>query len=191
MSDRAYNAILDARPETVWPCVIEKTDFKQVLKFFRLIDDNELNDSEKFYFMLRIFFHKPPKEDLETILDAVLDFIACGKRNDEKGGGKGGAVTFDWNADAGRIFAAFWQAYKIDLRKIKLHWWAFNELFQNLPEETRLLKVIDLRGRKPPKGASAEDRKELREAQAAVAIDGARDNTAALDDFFSAMTRGR
>lgn len=191
MSDRAYNAILDARPETVWPCVIEKTDFKQVLKFFRLIDDAELDDAEKYYYMCRIFFHKPPKGEPEAVLDAVLDFIACGKRGEEKGGGKGGAVTFDWNADAGRIFAAFWQAYKIDLRKVKLHWFAFNELFQSLPETTRLMQVIELRGRKPQKGASPEERKALREAQAAVAIESAQDNTAALDDFFSAMTRGR
>ena len=191
MSDRAYNAILDARPEAVWPCVIEKTDVKQVLKFFRLIDDNELDDAEKYYYMCRMFFHKPPKDEPEAVLDAVLDFIACGKRGEEKGGGKGGAVTFDWNADAGRIFAAFWQAYKIDLRKVKLHWFTFNELFQSLPETTRLMQVIELRGRKPQKGASSEERKALREAQAAVAIESAQDNTAALDDFFSAMTRGR
>ena len=191
MSDRAYNAILDARPETVWPCVIEKTDFKQVLKFFRLIDDKELDDAEKFYFMLRIFFHKPPKAAPDEVLEAVLDFISCGKRGETATGGKGGALTFDWNADAGRIFAAFWQAYKIDLRKVKMHWFAFNELFQNLPETTRLMQVIELRGRKPQKGASSEERKALREAQAAVAIESAQDNTAALDDFFSAMTRGR
>ena len=69
MSDRAYNAILDARPETVWPCVIEKTDFKQVLKFFRLIDDAELDDAEKYYYMLRIFFHKPPKDEPEAVTE--------------------------------------------------------------------------------------------------------------------------
>ena len=191
MADRRYNAILDARPEKVWPCVVEKTDFRQVLKFFRLLDDPELDEREKYGVMLHLFFDKAPALTPDKVLDAVLDFIALGRREDESGGGKSGAITFDWNADAGRIFAAFWQAYKIDLRRIKLHWWAFNELFQNLPEETRLLKVIELRGRKPEKHDSKEARAALREAQAAVAIGGARDNTAALDDFFSAMVRGR
>lgn len=192
MSDRAYNAILDARPEKIWPCIIDKTDFRQVLKFFRLLDDPDLSETEKYYYMLKIFFTAPPKDAPEKVLDAILDFIACGKRDKESGEGSGsGAQTFCWNADAGRIFASFWQVYKIDLRKVKMHWWAFNELFQNLPEDSAVMKVIELRGRKPGKHDDKESRAALRKAQAAVAIDTARDNTAALDDFFSAMVRGR
>ena len=191
MTERGFNAILDTRPEKIWPGIVEKTDFKQVLKFFRLVDDPEMDDAEKFYYMVKLFFVKPPELDPEKLIEAVLDFIACGKREETATGGKGGAVTFDWNADAGRIFAAFWQAYRIDLRKVKMHWWTFNELFQNLPDDCRLMQVMELRGRKPGKHDDAATRKALRDAQAAVAIESARDNTAALDDFFSAYARGR
>lgn len=187
MPNRSFNAILDYPVGEIWPGVIERTDFRQVLKFFRLLDDDELDEQEKFYYMLRIFFNDPPKLTPQQVIDAVLDFISGGKKSD---GGES-KKTFDWNIDHGRLFAAFWQAYRIDLRTVQMHWWAFNELFQNLPDETRLMQVIELRGRKPAKSDGKESREALRKAQAAVALESAEeDQNARLDDFFAALTRG-
>ena len=187
MANRSYNVILDDPVGEIWPGVIERTDFRQVLKFFRLLDDPELDEQEKFYYMLRIFFDTPPKLTPQQVIDAVLGFISGGKKAE---GGEN-KKTFDWNVDHGRIFAAFWQAYKIDLRTARLHWWVFNELFQGLPDETRLMQVIELRGRKPAKHDDKASREALRKAQSAVALEGGEDDqNAQLDDFFAALMRG-
>ena len=197
MSDRRYNAIIDERPAKAWPSIVDKTDFKQVLRFFRLLDDPELSDSQKFHVMLKLFFNEPPDLPPAEIIEGVLDFIACRTRKKKEEGDDAdstastSAPVFCWNADHGRIFAAFWQAYGIDLRTTDMHWWAFNELFQNLPDDTRLMQVIDLRGKKPGKGDSKEQKAALLKAQRAVAIeqDSAADGDM-LDDFFNAIVRG-
>lgn len=192
MTERRFNAILDNPPEKIWRGVVDKTDFKQVLKFFRLIDDPELSEPEKFQKMVKIFFTKLPDLPPQEIADAVLEFIAGGKKEDGESGGTGSAKkVFDWNQDAGRILAAFWQAYQIDLRSVTIHWWVFNELFQNLPDEVRLMKVIELRGRKSQKGDSPEAKKALREAQRTVELESDDGGESALDDFFNVMARGR
>jgi hypothetical protein len=193
MVDRKFNAILDTRPEITWPCVIEKTDFKQVLKFFRLLEDPEIDNTEKYYYMIRIFFKKVPQDPPDVVTRNVIAFImGKTKESEDDADGEGGKnkKVFCWNQDHGRLFSAFWQAYKIDLRNVKLHWWAFNELFQNLPDTTRLMQTIELRGRKPRKGDSAESKKDLAKAQRAVALEQDSGNESELDDFFNAMVRG-
>lgn len=181
---KRFNAILDAHPEKIFPGVVEKTDFKQVLKFFRLLDDDELDEQEKFLWMCKIFFNAVPS-DAQAAVNAVAAFIAGSDGVDGESGGSSKKV-FCYNQDAGRLFAAFMQAYRIDLRTEKMHWWAFLELFNALPDNTRLMQVIELRGRKSDKTDSKEAKAALRKAQRAVALDKTGDNTAALDNFFDA-----
>ena len=184
MAGKRYNAILDDDPGKIFPGLVERTDFKQVLKFFRLLDDDTLSDEEKLVWMLQIFFTSP-QTDAQKCVDAVAEFIAGQKIDKGEEGAEPAKKLFCYNQDAGRLFAAFWQAYGIDLRAVSMHWWAFLELFQALPEETRLMQVIELRGRKPGKKDTKEQKAELRKAQKAVALDTI-DSTKALDDFFDA-----
>lgn len=60
--------------------------------------------------------------------------------------------TLDFVQDAPLIYAAFWQAYRIDLTKQKGHldWRYFIALLQGLPEDTRLRAVMDIRERDIP-----------------------------------------
>lgn len=58
---------------------------------------------------------------------------------------------FDFEQDAKYIYAAFMQAYNIDLFDIKkLHWWKFISLFNGLPQNTKIMQIIDIRTKPIP-----------------------------------------
>ena len=56
-----------------------------------------------------------------------------------------GMPLVDWDLDADLIYAAFMQAYGIDLIKASLHWHKFLALFSALPEETLMVKIMSYR----------------------------------------------
>jgi len=180
-----FNVILDD-PALDWAGVIKKTDFKQVLKFFRLLDDEELTDEERTRCVLNIFWdelHEVPND--EKLFEKIADFISCGR---ELTGDTSDRKVFCYNADHGRIYAAFMQTYKIDLRTTDMHWFIFNELLNALPDDTKLSQVIDLRGKKPRKDDSEEYKSELRKMQRAYKIESKDD--AEMDSFFARFTNG-
>lgn len=55
--------------------------------------------------------------------------------------------SFDFKIDSMLIYAAFQQAYGIDLlqQQGRLHWWKFYSLFQALPKATKLREVMHIR----------------------------------------------
>lgn len=85
-------------------------------------------------------------------LDDFIRFYSCGedeqtlqKRRVELVGS--GPRGLDFAVDGPLVYAAFWQAYGIDLRQpdLQLHWWEFMALLRALPEECRLCTIIDYR----------------------------------------------
>ncbi len=57
----------------------------------------------------------------------------------------GGVPLVDWDLDADLIYAAFMQAYGIDLIEADMHWHKFLALFSALPEETLMVKIMSYR----------------------------------------------
>lgn len=51
----------------------------------------------------------------------------------------------DWDMDADYVYAAFMQAYGIDLVDADLHWHKFLALFHGLPADTYILKIMEYR----------------------------------------------
>ena len=174
-----FNIILDTPPDSFGGCPI-LTDFRQGLKFYRIVAGKDLDEREKALLIFKAFFGDNIPKSLDGIDDFLKNYISGGDVRNHASTGK---KTFDFNVDAGRLFAAFWQTYRIDLRTADLHWWAFLELFRALPEDTHLMKVIEIRGKKMPK--DAESAKALRAAQRAYAII---DETAKAD--FKSFLRG-
>lgn len=60
--------------------------------------------------------------------------------------------SIDIGEDAGLIYAAFWQAYGIDLyaEHGRLHWFQFIALLQGLPSDTRMAEIAGIRQQKVP-----------------------------------------
>jgi hypothetical protein len=156
------NLILDALPDT-FQGVAFNSDFRAVLEFFRLLESKE-DETIKAQKVALLFFPEGVPED-KDVWPFIESFINCG----EDGGG--GEKVFDFDVDGSRLYVSFLQAYGIDLRKEKLHWWIFIELFKGLPEDTIVKRVIDLRAKKPGKNDSDEYRRALLKAQDAYRLE--------------------
>ena len=160
-----FNTILDSPPDS-FGGVSVNADYKSVLKFFRVMGDENLNDEDKALLVMRIFFCTLPKFDLDRVWEFIEWFILRGEDSEP-----GGQHVFDWCIDAGRIYAAFYQTYNIDLRYSNLHWWVFKDLFDALPSDTKLNEVIKIRSLKPGKNDSREYKAQLQKLKQAYAID--------------------
>jgi hypothetical protein len=178
----AFNILLDELPDSLDGCLVN-TDFRQGLRFFAAMADKELDDAERSAIVVRLFFSEALPSDHEAIWPFIEFFVAGGVVDKTPATG---ARVFDFNVDAGRLYAAFLQAYRIDLREVKMHWWLFLELFRDLPDDTMLLKVIDTRGKKAPKYADEEYKAALRKAKRTFAIESGSSDAAALGDTLRA-----
>lgn len=102
------------------------------------------------------------------LLLAVNDALFVGKKT------KGGKV-FDFIQDGGLIYAAFRQAYNIDLveEQGKLHWWKFQALLGGLPSNTKFSEVVRIRTMQipPPNKHNAEQRRELMRLKSEFALE--------------------
>lgn len=168
------------------------TDFRQGLKYYRIVEDKGLSDDEKTGLIIRCFFGDSPVRGVE--LRSIIGFIAwylsggTEQEPEEEGGPSGKKKpVFSFNVDAGRLYAAFWECYGINLRKVDLHWWEFLELFWNISSKTRLMEVVDIRGREIPNKASPKEKARLRKAKRLYALDkteSKESNEKTLKNFF-------
>ena len=126
------------------------TDFRDWLRFEALIDDAELTEQQKVLVMLQFFTETIPR-DISAAVEALADFFRCGDSADNepeqgKQADKTKGRVCDFSEDAPLIYAAFRQAYNIDLLSLEyLHWWAFRALLDALPENTRFSWVVGIR----------------------------------------------
>lgn len=80
--------------------------------------------------------------------------------------------SFSWSKDAGMIEAAFLQNYQIDLmnERGKMHWTKFKALFDGLSDNTRLIKIIQLR-QTTPNDVTKEEWPKIAQAQVTFSLD--------------------
>lgn len=95
-------------------------------------------------------FHAPGAygEQLAVLWADLLWFYRCGRAPQAGAAHKGAARqarAYDFEQDAPLILAAFRQAYSIDLTREPLHWWQFRALFEGLPADCRICKVMEYR----------------------------------------------
>ena len=118
--------------------------FDNVLNMYQSIDgctDSEIVDIMLYY----LVDGKAPRDP--RLLSAATE-VLFGKQS----GGKG-KKSFDFIQDSPLIYAAFRQAYNIDLFQElgKLHWWAFSALLHALPDNTRFQQIVRIRTMDVPK----------------------------------------
>lgn len=140
-------------------------DFRNVLRMIDYLERDDLMKEARDYNALRCLTRRP--RNVKKVLDAVRSLLF--QKTPESDAQK---VT-DFIQDAGLIRAAFWQAYGIDLYRDRLHWFAFTELLNALPEETRYSYVVSIRARPMPAATkwNAEERQWLIKAKASVALE--------------------
>ena len=114
-----------------------------------MMQDDGLDARTKVWKGLNLYFPVIP-DDLSAAVDAALWFYRCGreetmlqKRMAER---KGKKQVYSFEHDAGRIYAAFLLAYKIDLQDVEyMHWWRFRYLFESLPKDCEFVRAMEYR----------------------------------------------
>ena len=161
-----FNILCDRLPSEFYGHPV-KTDFKTVLRFYKMAGSKGLTDPEKSQITVNMFLGENPPEDLSGF-DSWLNGFLLGPQPKKSEGGK---KVFDFVQDSGRIMSAFYQVYRMDLRSTDLHWWVFLELLGNLPEDTAFRKVIEIRTKKSDNRSTPQSRASLAKAKADFALE--------------------
>lgn len=122
-------------------------DYRIMMRFSMLGEAEEKPESDFLQILQDFYRGNPP--DPEKAVEYLCWFASCGKRDkankrvspDLKRQDRG----FSFYADQGLIYAAFQEAYHIDLTTAQLHWWVFNALLDALPDQVLLMRVIHWR----------------------------------------------
>lgn len=143
--------------------------FDNVLNMYKQTEDGELTPEERLDVMLYYLIDGDCPRDPGLLQAALTAIIPPQKRkgSDER--------AFDYIQDAPYIYAAFRQAYGIDLiaEQGKMHWWKFYALLCGLPQNTRFAEIVQLRQRPLPKPTkhNARERAELLRLKALYRLD--------------------
>ena len=161
--------VFDPRPDSVevngttYPLTLS---YDRVLLAFDVQEDTMFTDEQKTALICELLSERVPKsvEEQIALVKAIFDLFPKSDSNGEK--------TIDFSQDAALIRSAFYRAYNIDLTTQKIHWFLFAELLADLPRDTALMRVVDIRSRPLPKPTkyNREEIAELQKAKARVAI---------------------
>lgn len=144
------------------------TDFRVALKCFEIIEDKTISDEERARAVIYLLFGFIPKDSLlEEFLNKASLYLQCGKTLKEQMQEK---PDMDFEQDRGLINASFMLDYKIDLSKVKLHFWQFIELLQGLSDNCCLNRVRDIRNYDLSEEKDAKLRKKIIKAKKQVEL---------------------
>lgn len=133
-----------------------------VLKALAIQSDPEIRAEDRVPWMLLCIAPRaaklPAPEQEEVLCRIFKEFIFCSHRH----GRSESTRSFDFTLDADLLYASFWQAYGINLRRQaeRLSWWEFMALFQSLPNGTKMREVMEIRLRDMP-APTARNQKEI------------------------------
>lgn len=168
--------------------------FDKVLKIFELWEDDEVPNHIKPHLSLKMLsskafeehFKDMPIEEAYEIFEEIFDehinlqssslqdveYDLAGNVMITSPTGSPEQKLFNIRFDGEYIFASFMQAYSINLFKVhgELHWKEFNALLSGLPEGTKFVEVVRIRGYKPQKGDTDEYKRKMRKLQKDYAL---------------------
>ena len=146
-------------------------DFRNMLRVEAISADSELNQTQKFALMLNQLYPELP-EDYTWAFEKLIWFLNRGNMpsEDDAPQAKKAKKGYDFTQDASLIFSAFFAVYGIDLASVSfLHWWSFLAMFEGLPEDTLMKKVMCWRTCDTSK-LSKEEKKHILEMRKHFAI---------------------
>ena len=151
-----------------------------------LVEDDSVPWRIKCGLLLQWYLDQIP-DDIEAAIYALGDFLMCKRmyqddlEDKEEEQQRSGKPVFSFSEDAGCIYAAFREAYGIDLQQIDyMHWWEFRSLFDWLPDGTEIKQRIMYRSIDPGTIRDKDERKRIKKIQRAVAL---KKKQRKLDDY--------
>ena len=131
--------------------------YNNVLDMYAALE-GDFTDSEQIDIMMSFLFKGTPPRSIELLNEAIRVLFQSERAQK-------GQRCFDYIQDSEFIYAAFKQAYNIDLTKEcgKMHWLCFVALLKGLPGNTKLSEIIQIRVKPLPKPTkyNAEERANL------------------------------
>ena len=168
-----FNPLIDIPPDEFQGHPID-VSFRAALECFRIFSDEFMSKGEQAYTCAMVLFDSELTV-LNLLHEGMFEFIAWYLRRGEDVEEEEDIQEkyFDILKDSERIFAAFRQAYRIDLRTEDLHYWDFISLLNNIPEDTRFSQIIRIRSMDIPKRttSNAKEVDNLRELQDKYRLD--------------------
>lgn len=124
-----------------------RSDFRNILIIFQVMNDEELTAVERIVTITNIFFKDEiPAEEIEDAYKQLLLFINCGVPEPEHKVKK--PSLYDWKKDEQIIFSAINKVAGKEVRfEPYMHWWTFMGLFNEIGEGM-FNTVISIRSKK-------------------------------------------
>ena len=184
------NSLYEAFPTSIDVLGIEYpivTDFREWIKFMEMAEDEEIPLEIKLQCMLQYFIGEVPR-DMQAAVHALREFLLANELFDsirqrlipQEGADspqEDDTATsnhnraYDYSIDQGFVIQAFLETYHIDLLEIEyMHWWKFRLLFEHLPEESAIKKLIYYRTVNLNSISDANERKRIKKIRKQVAI---------------------
>jgi hypothetical protein len=171
--------------------------FDNILRVFELFSDPIFSAYEKIEVALEMLIYENDvfeEADIEEknalLLFIFREFLDIDLEKPNESSEK---KIFDFNQDAGLIYASFLHAYNIDLfeQQGKLHWKKFMQLLQHLDDKSKFKEVVNIRQMPLPKADkyNAEYRKQIMKMKQIYALDQEKNENAvkAIDDKWNAL----
>lgn len=127
-----------------------RSDFRAVLDIFAALMDCELDNQEKAFVALKIFypdFDQMPSEHFEEALKRCFWFINCGDENTQN---RKVPKLMDWEQDFQYIVAPINRILGKDIRGMKyLHWWSFISAYYEIGDclFAQIIRIRDQKAR--------------------------------------------
>lgn len=145
-----------------------RTDFRDILQYDQILKEDP-GDGSHLEEALRFMYGTLP-DNAAGAVERLNWFIRCGEgekkhKPSPKLLGINSEKPMDYALDARLIWSAFRRVYQIDLRKVEyLHWWDFQAMLEELPEDIRLNRVIRYRTIDTRNKSMTKEGRELYEA---------------------------
>lgn len=153
--EKMINALYESFPESViadgteYPII---TDFREWFRFADMIEDKQLDDSEKIL-LITNWLLEPPLRITNELVNAVFGFYRAKAlepeppENEDETDDKPppSPPVINWKIDAQYIIGDFLHCYGIDLLREDMHWWKFRILLNSLPDNSQMMKRMAYR----------------------------------------------
>lgn len=135
--------------------------YDHVINVFSVFKNKVISDKDKLSIACALLVKNRVKpQHMESLIKEIFEQYINSKK-----GSSNQKPLFDFVKDKDFIFSSFLQAYNINLNdeKGKLSWSDFIALFEGLPDSTKIVEVMSIRGRPlpPPDKYNAEERANL------------------------------
>lgn len=162
--------------------------FDNILRLYDMLNDKELDDITQVVtgleMLLGVCFICDYETQYEIFERIFKEYIAVGKEDSQPLDIDGNPMpvdpsnnkkTYDLKQDAEYIYASFMSDYQIDLfeQQGKMHWYKFNALLGGLTDDSKFMRVIEIRTMDLPKGKGTEkERERIKELKRHYALKG-------------------